>query len=191
MGHSNRFCIIPLPIVSPEKKMSTVRNAKTIILCVAVATAIGCNAKQDKPATNAGATAQKAGDVKSISGQNTTGAVVASPQVQTDARAAAAQVLALLEAGDFTTVYKEAEADFKKIGSESQFVAKFQQARQKTGVLKNPKELSLTSVPGKGHVLVYRLENDLFNTDMRLTFVSSKSGKMELAGLNQHDEAKK
>jgi len=191
MSPFSRFRIIQLPIAFPEKKMSAVRNVKTIIMSMVVATAIGCNAKQDKPATNAAAPGQKAGDVKSISGQNTTGVVVASQQDQAKARAAAAQVLALLEAGNFTSVYQQAEAGFKKIGSESQFVAKFQQARQKTGVLKNPKELSLTSVPGKGHVLVYRLENDLFNTDMRLTFVSSQSGKMELAGLNQHDEVKK
>jgi len=171
--------------------MSTVRSVKTIILALVVITVIGCKAKQDKPATNTVAPEQKAGDVKSISGQNAIGALVASPQDQADARKAAAQVLALLEAGNFATIYQQAEAGFKKIGSESQFVAKFQQSRQNTGALKNPKEISFTSVPGKGHVLVYSLESDRFITDVRLTFARSPSGKMELAGLNQHDELKK
>jgi len=115
----------------------------------------------------------------------------ASPQDQADARTAALHVLSQLEAGQFAQIYQEASAGFKQIGTEPQFVAKFQQALQKTGPLKNPKETSFATLPGKGYVLVYRLENDLFTTDMRISFARSTSGKMELAGLNQHDEPKK
>lgn len=171
--------------------MSTVSYVKAIILVMAVITVIGCKAKQDKAESNSSAAPQNAGQIKSMSGQNTTGALVASPQDQADARSAAAHVLAQLEAGDFPAIYKESAAGFKQIGSETAFVAKFNQTRQKVGVLKNPHEISFASHPDKGHVLVYRLENQNFKTDMRLTFARSKSGKMELSGLNQHDELKK
>lgn len=171
--------------------MNMIHCFKYVFLLVILVTLIGCKSKQDKAEMKPGAAPQKTGEIKSISGQNTTGGPTASPQDQADARAAAAQVLARLTAGDFATVYQAAEPGFKKIGSESQFVAKFQQSRQKVGVLKNPKEVSFATLPGKGHVLVYRLENELFNTDMRLSFSRSANGKMELAGLNQHDELKK
>lgn len=118
-------------------------------------------------------------------------AKTASPQDQADARTAALHVLSQLEAGQFAQIYQEASPGFQKIGTEPQFVAKFQQAIQKTGPLKKPTETSFETLPGKGYVLVYRLENDNFITDMRISFARSASGKMELAGLNQHDEPKK
>ena len=108
-----------------------------------------------------------------------------------DARAAALRVLAQMEAGDFAAVYKGAADSFKQIGSETAFVTKFQQTRQKTGVLKNPKELKFDTRPDNIHVLVYRVENQAFITEMRLSFERAKNGSMALVGLNQHDEPKK
>ena len=80
---------------------------------------------------------------------------------------------------------------FKQVGTESQFVAKFQQTRNSVGVLKKPQEISFGTLPGKGYVFIYRLENERYKTEMRLSFERAKNGKMELAGLNQHDEPKK
>ena len=145
----------------------------SIFLCLSVLIIIGCNSKDAaQPGKDNAATA-------------------ASPQDQTDARAAAQLVLSRLSAGDFAEIYQDASPGFKKIGTEAQFVARFQQARQKVGVLKNPRETSFAALPNKGHVLVYRLDNDLYTTDIRLSFERAGDGKMALAGLNQHDEPKK
>ncbi|MBT0653821.1 hypothetical protein [Geomobilimonas luticola] len=114
-----------------------------------------------------------------------------SPKDEIAAENAAVHVLAQMEAGDFSGIYKGASAGFKQIGSESQFVSKFQQTRLRVGVLKNPRKVSTAVRPDKSIVLVYRVENERYNTDMRLTFSRAEDGKLELAGLNQHDEPKK
>jgi len=157
--------------------MNFVSYGTSIFLCLSLLVITGCNSKQDKqdaalPAKGKAAT-------------------VAPPQDQTDARAAAQLVLSQLTAGDFAKIYHGASPGFKKIGSEAQFVTKFQQVQQKVGVLKNPREISYATLPNKGHVLVYRLDNELYTTDMRLSFERTGDGKMTLAGLNQHDEPKK
>jgi hypothetical protein len=169
------------------EKMNCIRHIKIAFMLVVLVTFIGCKSKQDKP----GASPQEKGAATAVTPQDKTGAPAATPQDKADARAAAARVLAQFAAGDFSAIYKESAPGFKQIGSESQFVAKFQQTRQKTGMLKNPLEQSFDTRPGNNHVLIYRLENERFKTDMRLTFARSKEGKMELAGLNQHDEPKK
>ena len=160
------------------------------LLIMLFVTVIGCKSKQETPVAKTAPT-QGGGEIKSISGQNASGAPVTSPQDKRDAEAAAAHVLSQMEAGDFSAIYNEASPGFKQIGSEALFVAKFKQTRLKTGPLKNPKQISFVTLPDKTHVLVYRLENERFKTDRRLTFDRSKSGKMELFGLNQHDDPKK
>lgn len=151
--------------------MNCLRLSTTIFLLIALFTISGCTSSEKSGADQQGK--------------------AASPQDQADARTAALHVLSQFEAGQFAQIYQEASPGFKQIGTEPQFVAKFQQALQKTGPLKNPKETSFATLPGKGFVLVYRLENEFFTTDMRISFARSPSGKMELAGLNQHDEPKK
>ncbi|HEX2769543.1 MAG TPA: hypothetical protein VHN12_09675 [Geobacteraceae bacterium] len=170
--------------------MTYTRLGRTIILFILFAAAFGCKSKQEAPGAKTSAP-RNAGEIKSISGQNAAGAPVTSPLDKSDAEAAAARVLSLMEAGDFSVIYNEAAPGFKQIGSEVLFVAKFQQTRQKTGPLNNPQEVSFVTRPDKTHVLVYRLENERFKTERRLTFDRSKSGKMELFGLNQHDDPKK
>lgn len=167
--------------------MNCVRCLLPAFLVIILITIIGCKSKQDQAETGVGAPQGKPG-------ANTQGMAVgpaALPQEAADVRAAAAKVLGQLVAGNFSTLYKDASPGFQQLGSESQFVAKFQQTRQKVGTLKNPKETSFQAGPNNSLVLVYRLENDHYNTDMRLTFSRSKTGKIELAGLNQHDELKK
>jgi hypothetical protein len=108
-----------------------------------------------------------------------------------DARAAAIHVLAQFEAGELSQIYKEASPVFKQTGPEAAFVTQFQQTLKKTGTFKNQKESSSETRPDDTYVLIYRMENDRFITDIHLTFVRSKSGKMELAGIHEHDEPKK
>lgn len=170
--------------------MNYVSCIKIAFLLVVLVTFIGCKSKQDKPGASTGAPQEKAA-ATAVTPQDKIDARVVSPQDKADARAAAARVLARMEAGDFPAIYNESAPGFKQIGNESQFVAKFQQTRQKIGVLKKPHELNFDTRPDNSHVLVYRLENDHYKTDMRLTFARSQSGKMVLAGLNQHDEPKK
>ncbi len=107
-----------------------------------------------------------------------------------DARSAAIHVLSQFEAGEFSQIYKEAAPVFKQTGPEAKFVAQFQQTLKQTGTFKNQKESSHEARPDDTYVLIYRLVNERFITDMHLTFIRSKSGKMELAGIHEHDEPK-
>ena len=167
--------------------MKSLRYVFAALLILASLTIIGCKSKQDPAGVGKGAPQSAAGAPGS---KEKTGVPVASAQEQAEARAAAVKALARFESGDFSSLYKEASSGFQALGSESQFVAKFQQTRQKIGVLKNPKETSFETLPNKSHVLVYRISNDQYDTDIRLTFSRAKNGKLELAGLNQHDELK-
>jgi len=171
--------------------MKTVRCIKTAFLLVMMLSLIGCTSKQDKSGTNSGAPQEKTATPATAPPQSKTGAPVVPPVDKADAQAAAILVLDLMERGDFPAIYRDAAAGFKQIGSESQFVAKFQQTRTSVGVLKNPRQISFGTLPGKGYVIIYRLENERYKSDIRLSFARSQSGKMELAGLNQHDELKK
>lgn len=171
--------------------MHYARRMKLACLFVALLIFVGCKAKQDKPNAGPVASADKSATSTAAPVQNAPGAKTASPKDMTDARTAAQRVLAQMEAGDFASIYNGASSGFKLIGSESAFVTKFQQTRMKTGVLKNPKEISFETRPNSNHVTVYRVDNERFVTDIRLTFQRGKNGSMELAGLNQHDEPKK
>ena len=174
--------------------MSYIRCPKTLLLIIALITCLGCNSKQDKPGApqaTSGATSPTTGEIKTISGQNVAGAPAASSLDQTAARTAAAHILAQMEAGEFAAIYREASPGFQKIGSETDFVAKFDQVRRKTGLFKNQREISLTTRPDGAHVLVFSLENERFKSDRRLTLARAKNGNMVLEGLNQHDEPKK
>ena len=166
--------------------MDCTRILKTMIIIVLLVTFIGCKSKEEKSALNS-VVPQK----NSALPTDKQAATVVAPQDNADAQAGATRILALMEKGDFSGIYKDSAAGFKQIGSESQFVEKFQQTRKNVGVLKNPQQISFGTLPGNGFVYVYRLENERYKTDLRLTFTRSQSGKMELAGLNQHDEMKK
>jgi len=169
--------------------MNYIRCMKAAVLPIIMVAIVGCESKQDKSGN--AVPAQQNAAAPGTPGQVKGAAPVMSAQDKADARAAAVRVLALMESGDFPAVYKESAPSFKQIGSESQFVGKFQETRKTVGLLKNPQETRLGAIPGNGCVMVYRLENERYKTDFRLSFVRSSSGKMELVGLNQHDELKK
>jgi hypothetical protein len=190
LGNTTAVFEIIQPTNFMEKKMNCLHLSKIAFLLVVLVTVISCKSKQDKPDASSGVPQEKA-SITAVTSQGQTKAPAASAQDKTDARTAAAHILSQFEAGEFQQLYKESAPGFKQIGSESAFVTKFQQTRQKVGVLKNPQEVSFTARPDNIHVLIYRLENELFTTEMRLSFERAKNGKMELAGLNQHDEPKK
>jgi len=169
-----------------ELPMNNMRCILPAFLVMVSITITGCKSKQDQPGADSGKPGASA-----VNTQGKNSAPAASPQENDEARSAAAKVLAQFSAGDFAAIYNNSAPGFKQLGSESQFVAKFQQTRQKVGVLNNPMETSIQTRPDKNIVLVFRLENDHYNSDIRLTFSRSKNGKIELAGLNQHDELKK
>jgi hypothetical protein len=171
--------------------MNNVFCIKAALLLIVIFTFVGCKSKQEAPGANPAPQLPIAGEIKIISGQNTAGNLATSPQDKSDAQAAADRVLSQFLAGEYSAIYNAATPGFKKIGTEADFVAKFQQTRQKIGILKNPKETSFVTRPDNAHVLNYRLENEQYKTDLRLTFARSQSGKMELDGLNQHDELNK
>lgn len=169
--------------------MNYLRHLKTAIPVIAAIMISGCNSGKDKPPAPSAAPQEKA--AAAVPSQEKGGATTVPSRDRADAEAVAAQVLSRLETGDFPGIYKAASAGFKKIGSEGQFVSKFQQTRQRVGVLYNPREISAAVRPDKSVVLVYRVENERYTTDVRLTFSRAENGTMELAGLNQHDELKK
>ena len=153
------------------------------VVAVFAACMAGCSKKQEQ---QAGAPQGKAVNIPLKP------ATAVPDKDKDEARAAAEHVLQQLLAGSFAKVYADASPGFKQIGPETAFVGKFQQARKKTGELKNPREMSFNLGPQHSYVLIYRTENDRFRTDWRISFTrSSASGKLELAGLNQHDEPKK
>lgn len=171
--------------------MHYVRCISIAFLVASLTIITGCESKMEKPAAGPAVSADNKTVTPAVPAQSSPAAVSASEKDKADARAAAQHTLAQLESGDFAAVYREASAGFKKIGSEPSFVSKFQQTRLKTGALKAPKEISFETRPGSVHVLVYRLQNERFVTDMRLSFQRGPGGSMELAGLNQHDEPRK
>ena len=154
-------------------------------------TFFGCNAKQDKSVTVTETPKIKTITPDAVTSQNKPVSNLDSSQDKKDAQIAALHVINLMQQGDFTAIYKDSADGFKKIGSEGQFFEKFQQTRKIVGTLKNPHEISFKSIAGYGFVFVYQLENDHYKSDIRITLTRSPSGKIELAGLNQHDELKK
>jgi hypothetical protein len=171
--------------------MHYVRCISIAFLVATLTVVAGCESKKEKPPAGPAVSTDNKTVSPPVPVQNSPAAVSASEKDKADARTAAQHTLVQLDAGDFAAVYREASAGFKKIGSEPAFINKFQQTRLKTGVLKAPKEISFVTRPGSVHVLVYRVQNERFVTDMRLSYQRGPNGTMELAGLNQHDEPRK
>ena len=171
--------------------MHFLRYSKTTFLFILLAACIGCKSKQEKPVQSQRAPQATAVPPSAIIPPDKPGTPVVPAADKADAQAAALRVLALMENGDFSAVYRGADDGFKQIGTESQFVAKFQDVRKNVGALKNPVVISLSVLPNHGYALVYRLQNERYKTDLRLTLARTKDGKMQLVGLNQHDELKK
>jgi hypothetical protein len=157
--------------------MKSVRYVKTVFLFIVLITFIGCGSKQDKAGTSA------------VSTRDKTGEKPVSPQDKTDARAAAARFHSQIQAGDFSAIYKESAPGFKKFGTESQFVSSMQDLRQKTGLLKNATEIEYINGKnpslGKSVAVIFNVQYDKAQHKQTLSFARSKSGKMELCGIDE------
>lgn len=159
--------------------MKSVRLVKTSVLLLALSLFAGCGSKSDKPAASSP-------DAK---GTAVSGAVPVVPeQDKTDAKSEGTKVIAQLKSGEFLAIYKEASPAFRNLGTEPQFVAMMQQTRKKTGALQSSKQLALETGADKRQMVTYSVDYDNVRSNLRLSFLRSKEGKMELVGLSQKDD---
>lgn len=114
---------------------------------------------------------------------------VVSEKDKTDARAQAERLLAQMKSGDYATIYRESAAPFKELGTEPQFVTMMQNTRQKTGAMKSSTETGQETGPDMRQMVNYSVQYENVLSNLRLSFLRSAQGKMELVGLNQKDAA--
>ena len=156
--------------------MKVVRYVAVVALLVTLVVLPGCSSKKEKDP-----------DVP----RQKPGAVVVPPQDKADADAVVSTVLAQLKSGEFAAIYKAASPLFKEIGPEAGFVAMMERTRRKTGPFISAKEVNFVTSPEKFHFFVYHVQYKNIKSELRLTTGRSKSGKMELCGLNQKDLKKR
>lgn len=161
--------------------MKSARFVKVAFLIVLTGAFLGCDSKE-KAAAPAGPAAEKAPLAASVPD------AVVPEKDKTDAKAEAARVMTQLKGDDFAAMYKEAAPAFRELGTEPQFVAMMQQTRQKTGAMQSFKEVGLETGPDQRQMVNYSVDYDNVKSKLRLSFLRSKSGKMELVGLNQKDD---
>lgn len=111
---------------------------------------------------------------------------VAAAKDEADAAMAKEQVIKLLKGSDFSTIYKQASAGFRQVGSEQQFVALWLKQLQETGPFKEAKQIGHTIRPADKFLLfTYQVKYANMSKELSLTFGRSKSGKLELTGIHQ------
>ncbi|MBK5273633.1 MAG: hypothetical protein JJE30_01085 [Desulfuromonadales bacterium] len=160
--------------------MKFVRFVAIVALSVALAALAGCSSKKEKDAA-----------VAPVAPLQKPAAIVAPPQDKIDAAAVATTVLAQIKSGEFAAIYKAASPIFKEMGAEDGFVAMMEKTRKKTGPFISSKEVSFVTSPEKFNFIIYHVQYKNIASELRLTTARSKSGKMELCGLNQKDIRKK
>jgi len=166
--------------------MKSARCVKAAVLFLVLTVFVGCDSKGEKP----GATTVSPGDKAGASAPASAGIAVPEKD-KTDARAEGARVIAQMKAGEFPAIYKVSASAFKQLGTEPQFVAMMEQTRKKTGALNSSKETALETGPDKRQMVTYSVDYDNVKSNLRLSFLRSKEGKMELVGLNQKDDVVK
>lgn len=167
--------------------MKNVSSLAKILLLILLTAAAGCGKDQEKsgqatpqqpgqsPTAQAGKAAAPAG-----------GAVVASAQDEAEASVAKEQVIKYIKSNDFSSIYKQASAGFRQVGSEQQFIALWQKQLQETGAFKSAKQVSQSVRPADRFLLfTYQVQYANMIKELRLTFGRSKTGKLELTGINQ------
>lgn len=160
--------------------MKPVRYVAGVVLLTAFIACAGCGSKKEK-------------DVAAVPGPSPQkpAAVAVAPQEKAEVSAVAAKVLTQFKSGEFAAIYKAASSGFKEIGTEDGFVATMEHTRKKTGAIKDVKEVNFVTSPDKFYFIVYHVQYDNIKSELRLSFGRSKSGVMELCGLNQKDIIKK
>ena len=171
--------------------MSIIRITSVVFLVIMASALSGCSAKKEKAEqqqplqqkmSSSAKAAVKPGDVPPHP------VITASPQDEADAAILKKQVLDRIKNGDFSAIYKEASAGFREVGPEGQFVGLWELQLKQTGAFKEAKEIRHAVRPqDKFLVYVYQLQYEKAKKELFLTFGRSKSGKMELTGINQKE----
>ena len=160
------------------------RNAiiAALTLVIALAALAGCSSKKEKAAETPSApnAAQPGTPGKSA-------VVASSPQDEAEADTLKTQVLTQVKNKDFAGIYRGASAGFREVGLQEQFVALWDKQLLETGAFKDAKLESHSVRPAdKFQVYTYLVHYQNMDKELRLTFGRSKTGKMELTGINQH-----
>jgi hypothetical protein len=158
--------------------MKTVRYA---VLCALLFVSLtACNSRKEQKAA-----------VPQANQQAPVQELPVAPTDKADADAAAARVIEQFRAGDFSGIYRQASEGFRAVGTEGQFVGAARNARTRTGPVREVRLLKYYGRVDKFTVYLYEVRYDKVSSELRLSFGRSKSGTMELCGLNQRDLTKK
>ena len=162
--------------------MKNVSSLAKISLLIVLTAAAGCGKDQEKSGQ---AAPQQAGQ-SPVAQAGKPAAVVASAQDEAEASVAKEQVIKYIKSNDFSSIYKQASAGFRQVGSEQQFIALWQKQLQETGAFKSAKQVSQSVRPADKFLLfTYQVQYANMIKELRLTFGRSKGGKLELTGINQ------
>jgi hypothetical protein len=165
--------------------MILARPVKAALLSTLLLAVAACGSNKDK-APQAGAA--PAGAAQPAAVQAKGAAPVVPEQDKADARAAAAAYLDQLKKADFRTMYGGASAGFKELGTEAQFVTMMERTKAKTGAVHGSRELTMETGADKRQMITYSVDYDNVRSNLRLSFMRSKEGKMQLVGVNQKDD---
>jgi type IV pilus biogenesis protein CpaD/CtpE len=162
---------------------------KAVLVVMMLGILAGCDAK-DKGATGAATPAAPATPASPASGAAAAPAV-APEKDKAEAKSEASRVLAQLKGGEFAAIYRQAAPAFRELGTEQQFVAMMQKTREKTGALQDVKETGVETGADNRQMVNYSVDYANVRSNLRLSFLRSSSGKLELVGLNQKDDVVK
>lgn len=171
--------------------MNYFRITSLVLLLTMLSALSGCSAKKEK------AEKQQPHQQKISSASKTVeksveapphAVITASPQDEADAAILKKNVLEQIKKGDFSSIYKQASAGFREVGPEEQFTGLWELQLKQTGAFKEAKEVSHNVRPqDKFLIYIYHLQYEKLKKELFLTFGRSKSGKMELTGINQKE----
>jgi len=166
--------------------MNRTRTIATISLLLLLPALPGCGKKQDNAA-------QAPAQSVPTQPKPQQGAVVTLTPAPEEPESAAAKtrVLAHIKGAEFASIYREASAGFRQVGTEQQFLELWNRQLQETGAFKDAKEVTHGIRPtDKFQVYIYTVQYEKKPKQLRLTFGRSKQGKVELTGINQTDVKK-
>jgi hypothetical protein len=171
--------------------MILARPVKAVLLSTLLLAVAACGSNKDKAPQAGAAGAAKAGAAQPGAVQAKGAAPVVPEQDKADARAAAAAYLDQLKNADFRTMYAGASSGFKELGTEAQFVSMMERTKAKTGAVHTSHELTMETGADKRQMITYSVDYDNVRSNLRLSFLRAKDGKMQLVGVNQKDDVVK
>lgn len=101
-----------------------------------------------------------------------------------DARAVVGRVHSQMNAGDYSSIYRESATRFQSVGSEAQFISLMQRFSQENGGIREAKEVAYqTGVDtniGRNHVLLYDVTYEHGRAKERMVLTRNGDGQMRL-----------